>query len=242
MKIQKKKLQKNITKNNILILYNDKIEHFIKSKYFYELPLEQFKNENPIFSKFYEVKLLFENFLVKECKIPKDNFDYRGNLINQNLKNNIIRGKEIYFPPYGWYCLGLNVIGKYDNGDDKWINDNTEKSEWAIAYHGINSKEVEKILNKIILDNGISEAVNERMAQLNDIRHSGKVGRGIFLTPNISVTERYTGKIFFNNKNYKILLMAKVKSEKIRQPENSQFWILDQEYIRDYRILLKEIN
>ena len=53
--------------------------------------------------------------------------------------------------------IGLNVIGKYE--DNKWINDNTEKGKWAIAYHGIsyklNSDQIKKILNNIILNNGI---------------------------------------------------------------------------------------
>ena len=35
--------------------------------------------------------------------------------------------------------------------------------------------------------------------------------------------------------------MARVKIENIREPEKSNFWVLNQEDIRIYRILLKEV-
>ena len=235
-----------INKDNILILYDSKIDNFVKSKFFFDLPINQFKNENPIFNQFYEIKLLFENLLVEDCKIPKEKFDYKGNFISPNTNNNNKRGKEIYIPPYGWYGIGLNVIGKYDEGDDKWINDNTEEGKWAIAYHGINYKlnsdKIKNVLNDIILNDGISKAINESKANKDNIRNRGKeVGKGIFLTPFISIAEHYTGIISFNNKKYKVLLMARVKIENIREPEKSNFWVLNQEDVRIYRILLKEV-
>ena len=100
--------------------------------------------------------------------------------------------------------IGLNVIGKYDEGDNKWINDNTEQGKWAIAYNGIssklNSEQIKKILNNIILNNGISKAINTIKEKDDDKRHWGKVGKGIFLTPFIYIAEHYTGIINFNNK------------------------------------------
>ena len=62
------------------------------------------------------------------------------------------------------------------------------------------------------------------------------------MTPNIKVAEKYTQTISFNNKKYKVLLMAKVKIDKIREPKGTNFWVLNNEEIRIYRILFKSIE
>ena len=75
-----------------------------------------------------------------------------------------------------------------------------------------------------------------------DKRHNGNIiGKGIYLTKDIKIAEEYSGIISFNSKNYKIVLMTKVLIDKIREPENYNYWILNNEDIRIYRILLKEI-
>ena len=125
------------------------------------------------------------------------------------------------------------------------VKKNTKSSEWAIAYHGINPKlssdKVKKILNYIIKERKgfpISKMKNES----NDKRHWGKVGDGVYLSPNIKIAEYYTGIVSFNDKKYKVLLMAKVYIKGIREPEKTNFWVLDEKNIRIYRILFKEIN
>ena len=62
------------------------------------------------------------------------------------------------------------------------------------------------------------------------------------MTPNIKVAEKYTQTISFNNKKYKVLLMAKVKISEIQEPKGSKFWILNNDDIRIYRVLFKEIK
>ena len=62
------------------------------------------------------------------------------------------------------------------------------------------------------------------------------------MTPYIKIAEKYTQNITFNNKKYKVLLMAKVKIDKIREPKGTNFWVLDDEDIRIYRILFKSIE
>ena len=62
------------------------------------------------------------------------------------------------------------------------------------------------------------------------------------MTPNIKVAEKYTQAISFNNKKYKVLLMAKVKISGIQEPKGSKFWILNSNDIRIYRVLFKEIK
>jgi hypothetical protein len=219
----------SIEKDDIFVLINDKVNNFVKSKNFYELHYNHFEIKNPDCNKLYELKLLSDNYLCYQCKIPKSYFDYRGNTLNFNSNNNLIRGTEKYDPPYGWIGVGLNVLGKYDHGNDEWLTNNSKSSEWAIAYHGISSKNrqdiIMNLLKFIIVKKNLSKAISKIHSKSNDKRNWGKVGDGIYLTPNIRIAERYTGIISFNNKRYKVLLMARVYIKKIREPENSYFWV-----------------
>ena len=235
----------HIEKNNIFILINDKISNYVKSKKFNELDYNQFELKNPIYNKLNELKLLIDELLKNECKISNNYLDSKGNTINPNSSNNLIRGTEIYDPPYEWIGIGLNVIGKYDNNNDEWLTNNSNSSEWAIAYHGISPKIqsniVKKLLKYVITKNSLKMDISKIKSDLNDKRNWGKVGDGIYLTPNITIAEHYTGIIPFNNKRYKVLFMARVYIKGIREPEHSNFWVLDEKYIRIYRILFKEI-
>ena len=57
-----------------------------------------------------------------------------------------------------------------------------------------------------------------------DKRHRGRtIGKGIYLTKDINIAEEYSGIIPFNCKKYKIVLMAKVLIDKIREPENYNY-------------------
>ena len=233
-----------IEKNNIFILFNEKVNNFAISKEYFELKYNEIQIKNPILNKLNEIKLLTDNLLCKECKIPKNYFDYRGNTLYPNSSFNIIRGTELYDPPYGYIGIGLNVIGKYDKGNDDWLNNNY--SGWAIAYHSISSKLssniIKKLLNSIITKDGIKKGISNFKSESNDKRNWGKVGKGIYLTPNIKTAEKTTGIISFNNKKYKVIFMAKVYIKGIREPENSNLWVLDEKNIRIYRILFKEIK
>ena len=234
-----------IEKNNIFILINDKISNYVKSIKFNELDYKQFELKNPIYNKLNELKLLIDELLKNECNISNNYLDSKGNTINPNSSNNLIRGTERYDPPYGWIGIGLNVIGKYDNNNNEWLTNNSDSSEWAIAYHGISPKIqsniVKKLLKYIITKNSLKKDISKIKSNLNDKRNWGKVGDGIYLTPNITIAEHYTGIIPFNNKRYKVLFMARVYIKGIREPEHSNFWVLDEKYIRIYRILFKEI-
>ena len=77
-----------------------------------------------------------------------------------------------------------------------------------------------------------------------DKRDWRKVGNGIYLRPNVKIAENFTTTIPIGEKKYKILLMAKVKKDKIKEPKNCKngFWIVDKDSVRIIRILFKEIN
>ena len=235
-----------IEKNNIFVLLNHKPNNFIKSEQFTILPQIEIQNlceKNPILNSLKEVKNIIKYF--KDSLIPGEYLDFRGNTINPNLSNNLIRGNEIYDPPYGWFGIGLNVEKIYGTDFNSLFN-NKNSNEWAIAYHGITSKlssdKIMKLIRIIITNNGIKIGKSKMKSNCNDIRHWGKVGEGIYLIPKIKIAEHFTGIISFNNKKYKVLFMAKVYTKAIREPENTNFWVLDEKYIRIYRILFKEIK
>ena len=231
----------DINDDDLFIIQNSRVDNFVKTFNFNKISLKQIE-KIPSFSKIYELKSLDMVLLRKELQIKKEYSDYRGNFLNPNSRNNIFRGKEIYDPPYGWIGLGLNVLDKYENNN--WLEDISNKSEWAIAYRGITSKNPDKIKNYlkhfIITRNlEIAETTSEKSIINKKVWN---LKSGIYMTPYIKTAEKFTKTISFNKKNYKILLMAKVKISEIIEEEDSNFWILKNDAIRIYRVLFKEIK
>ena len=75
-----------------------------------------------------------------------------------------------------------------------------------------------------------------------DKRHKDKkIGDGIYLCPNLEHSEPYAGIIILNKRKYKIALMARVLIDQIRELKDLKYFVLDKQYIRIYRILLKEV-
>ena len=239
----------SIDKDNILVSFygkNNFIDNFIRTKEFIELSLQMIKNTYPNLEQLYELKMI--NDLLSEQYEMRKYIDYLGNFIIPNKSSNLKRGTEKYYPPYGWFGIGLKVKGKYKGDkkdkDDNWLNDISESSKWAIAYHGVGRMSTDDEIKKILLnimEEGLKPGQSQIKCHSMDKRHPGKkIGTGVYLTQNISIAEEYSGIIQFNNKQYKIVLMAKVLIEKIREPEDYNYWILSNNNIRVYRILLKE--
>ena len=238
------KEQLNIIENNIFVSFDNTknfIEAYIKTKDFCCSSINVIKKDYPDFNKLFEYKMLYEQIL----KIGKEYFDYNGNTISPNSSFNNFRGKEEYDPPYGWFGIGLKIDTYEDNKD--WIENKSNTSKWAIAYHGVgqllsNEKVQNKIIN-IITQKNLKPTNVQKYKDYKDKRNPGNnIGEGIYLTPKIKMAEYFAGIININNKKYKILLMARVLIEKIREPEDVEYWILNNDDIRVYRILVKEIN
>ena len=234
-----------IKKSNIYLLFDGKnafINYFIKTEKFSSMSLQKIKkiflNVN---KKIYEYKKIYENL---SLLIDKKYLDYKGNTICPNSSNNLFRGTEKYNPPYGWIGIGLKVLNIYE--DNNWLEDKTKYSKWAIAYHGVGhtlySNEIKEVLKNIITKNGLIEGDNKQKFNSKDIRHPGEIiGEGIYLTPYIDIAENFAGTISICNKIYKVILMAKVLISEIKEPNDINYWILNKNYVRIYRILLKEI-
>lgn len=78
-----------------------------------------------------------------------------------------------------------------------------------------------------------------------DIKHGGKVGMGVLVSPRPEVMEENTEIINVNGTNYKMGLMLRVEPKGIKQPQsNNRVWVVEgtSGEIRPYGILLKKMN
>ena len=134
----------------------------------------------------------------------------------------------------------LNVIGKYDNGSDDWLDYNGNKNEWAVAYHGVRRENAPQVIHNIVKE-GFKPGPNQvhgDCININSFNSDETVGNGVYCSPNPKVMETYT--LSYNG--YKMSLMLRVKPQRIRfckcEPE---YWVLNgkSNEMRPYRILVK---
>ncbi len=175
---------------------------------------------------------------MQTCNIKENNLDPKDDAIlfspNRNLMNT---SGEKYFPPVGWFGVGLKI--------------EKENTNWPIAYIAINGskfkekyEQIKQVLKIIIqmkkIDILVSDLENKEMDRrnLNNI-----IGKGIFLFQRIECAEKCTNIIEFGEKKYKIILMVKVKKDKIKESEKHRgVWFVDKDSIHIYRVLFKEVD
>jgi hypothetical protein len=252
----KKKLSKeyNIDEDEIIISFPQKgsyqITVIFKQKEFFDLKkkdlLEKFKDE-PELGK---LKDLHEDLIMSGCKLTPDMFDSKGNNKDGGWGENETRGGEPYIPPKGWIRYGLNVLGKYDNGNDDWLAYDNREGEWCIAYHGVgqgqSSDNVKKIVKSIASSN-LMPGNGQCYEDYEDCRHKpNKVGRGVYCTPdpNVTIDDGYAGIADVNGESYYMAFMLRVKPDKIRcSASKKDYWVLNgnDNEIRPYGILIKKV-
>ena len=252
----KKKLSKeyNIDEDEIIISFPQKgsyqITVIFKQKEFFDLKkkdlLEKFKDE-PELGK---LKDLHEDLIMSGCKLTPDMFDSKGNNKDGGWGENETRGGEPYIPPKGWIRYGLNVLGKYDNGNDDWLAYDNRAGEWCIAYHGVGqgqtSDKVKNIVN-LIANSNLKPGSGQAYEFHEDCRHKpNKVGRGVYCTPdpNVTIDDEYAGIADVNGESYYMAFMLRVKPDKIRcSASKKDYWVLNgnDNEIRPYGILIKKV-
>ena len=106
-------------------------------------PEVDMRNENFIKQKLVQGEIINCQMipLLEGCRLSPGIFDsnfnkYYNNIINQVAQK---RGGEDYISPLEWTAYGINVLGKYDFGDNKWLSNDGEPGEFAVAYYGINN-------------------------------------------------------------------------------------------------------
>ena len=197
---------------------------------------------------------ILKNLIINGCKLDIYSLDNRGNKYSGWSKGQKRGGFDYIPPPKGWKGFGINVLGKYDNGNNDWFGNNGNNNEWAVAYHGIGVKMGTKLtledVTKCILKEGFKPGNGKAYADDDDERHPGKkIGKGVYCSPDPDVMESYANcaqtSTYINGHNYIMGFMIRVKPDKIRYYKyKNDYWVLngDISEMRPYRILIKEKN
>ena len=251
----KNKLSKglNIPPEKIIVIYPQKgsfsVQVIFQNDDFNNLTLEElkqkFKTAGEKFEELKNLKEIHSDLIIGGFKLTKNQLDSAGNREKGWAEGEKRGGKE-YYPPKGWIEIGLKVWDKY--GDNEWIGMINSKDEWNVAYHGVahgkTSNEVKRITG-IIYTSEFKPGDRQAYEDCDDINHKGnKVGKGVYCTPRIEEAEQYAGVSKINGKEYKTVLMVRVKTNSIRCPkEKKDYWIVNgtTEEIRPYRILFKKL-
>ena len=201
------------------------------------------------YPEFQCIKGINKGAIMSSCKLTKKMLDPRGDR-TEGWGINESRGGKPYYPPLGWIGIGLNVLDKYDNGNNNWIGMINSSDEWCVAYHGVgrykSSDEVKYITGKIINTEFKAGEAQAHEDHDNINRPGTKVGKGVYCTPNIETACDYSGESTINGKTYKTVLMVRVKPSIIRQCNcdyAKDYWVVNgtKDEIRPYRILYKEV-
>ena len=206
------------------------IDFFITTEKFSKLSLEEMIFDYPGVYGLYYFKILIDDLLCNECKI-QDFIDYRGNFISRTKGYKLRKFKDIR-PGNNWLGIGIKM-------DEKYIDNN----EWTFAFYAfgnnMSSDEIKKNLINI-LKNGLDNV--KIRAELNVINKKdiNKTGFIKLLDKNIKNIENNCGIISLKKFSYRIALIVKIKSEKLKVLENIDI-IKNEEIIID-TIILKRIN
>ena len=176
----------------------------------------------------------------------KDLFNGYGNNLESKWGKGENRGGRLYRPPEGWVGYGLNVLNKYDNGNNDWLACNGRAGEWCIAYHGVargqTSDQVKEVV-RLILENNLKAGRGQSLQNTPDDNHPGQlIGVGVYTSPNPSFLNSYAGTMQIEEINYRVGFMLRVKPDKIRYSNQApDEWILNGNFseIRPYRLLIK---
>ena len=266
-------------KNNILLQKGDDLTNFIdewktkisnhlnidKTEIFLVNPkdkkglcLDLVTNEGSLqykkLKQFKEIKNIEEKSLIEGCQLNIDIFDPAHNNQDPGWGKNETRGGEKYLPPEGWYGYGLKVGGKYDNGDNTWLDYYDHDGVFAVAYLGLsniygNKKNLSHFMNEINSQEALKIGYEQTYKNDLNIKDKSKneyqkCGNGVYLYQNPTIAENTASIIDIGGVRYKILLMCRVNPYKIRQPQGfPDCWILNPtpSEVRPYRILIKKI-
>ena len=180
--------------------------------------------------------------LVEAIKLNTSMFDSRGNR-SSGWGEGESRGGIPYDPPLGWIGHGLRVWGKYDNGNNKWLEIGNDDGVWCVAYHGTNIQFAKAIL-ETKLKPGVNQ-VHELCDNINQRCNLKKVGVGIYVTPKVSIAQGYSKSKDYSQK-YKCIIMCRVNPKKFRTCEdtNQDYWVVNpsEDEIRPYRLLIKKME
>ena len=102
-------------------------------------------------------------------------------------------------PPEGWYGYGLKVGGKYDNGDNTWLDYYDHDGVFAVAYLGLsniygNKKNLSHFMNEINSQEALKIGYEQTYKNDLNIKDKSKneyqkCGNGVYLYQNPTIAE-----------------------------------------------------
>jgi hypothetical protein len=144
--------------------------------------------------------------LFKSCIIDIAIFDKRGNKSDFGGHQWSIGpqgNKRTYYQPpggHGWVRYGLDVLGKYPDGDE-WLHRFGDDGNWWRAYHGTDKTGMEGIgKGGVIYDST-----------------GGKLGKGVYTTPHIEYAASYAQAYEANDRKFIFIFQCAVKPGEIQQ-------------------------
>ena len=242
MDINKTLYQNNITQNSIVVIFTIT------------------KPDEDTFSNIIHPNKDFEkclNFIINGCKVPIELLDKDGDCFEGwrvGSKNGPSGYLKNYFPPIGWYGIGLKVWNLYDDGDNTWLYTSHKNGEWYIAYHPINSVESIRSILNIGLRRGPYQGCKHyiNMNPLTNGRYP-ECGEGVYFIPDIAEVNVYTKNFNYFGENFKVALMCRVNPYTVRIASTDylqESWIVNgdrlddpngrkrDDEVRPYRILV----
>ena len=188
-----------------------------------------------------QLLLKCKNFLINECKIPKEIFDEEGDCIDNDWRVNKKSGPpgylKDYFPPLGWIGIGLKVSGLYDNGDDNWLSSDNKIGEWYIAYHPI--KTIDSIMG--ILKNGFRRGPFQDYKNIKNINPLTNVlypkcNEGVYFIPDINEAKIYTEIFEYLGNKFRIAFMCRINPYAVRIANietDKESWVVNGDLLND---------
>ena len=174
----------------------------------------------------------------------KHRFDFRHNmdLRNQTEVKTHTRGGIKYVEPNGFYGFAVNVLGKYDGGNNDWMKMKASTGrEWAVAYHGTSVGGFPAILNE-----GFKAGSRQAYSDSKCVKTGAVIGSGVYCTPGLSMAEQYAGNGHdFQGHKIIFVMQCRVNPAKIKhchdyETKEDAYWVLnDPNDIRPYRVLIK---
>jgi hypothetical protein len=178
------KKMKEIKEQNEIKKMRDKINRdlldVMKEPYIFNDDFDLFNNLTGGTLSFDINTLIFTAFM----NLDPDLLSGHGDNLEGKWAKNEKRGGKKYIPPKGWIGFGLNVLNKYDDGNNDWLACNGREGEWCVAYHGacrnLESDEVKKTVQLILKEN-LKPGTGQSFQDYDDLYHPNqKVGTGVY--------------------------------------------------------------
>ena len=241
----------NIIVTNTLIGNDYNVQIIFMSDEFNDLEISEFEERFKNSDKLKYLKEIHKTLIMEACKLSPNMLDPEGNR-SEGWPDGEMRGGLPYYSPKGWKGFGLKVKGKYDKGNDDWLECNGNKNEWAVAYHGVGSSMAASLEEAVgnICKGGYKIGKSQEYKDKENANKPGtKVGIGIYCSPRPLDLEQYAdyykSSTVIKGEHYIMGLMMRVKPDKIRYYKNiPNYWVLNPttDEMRPYRILVKEKN